>query len=206
MEHTIKNGYLLPVVESFNTLQGEGFHAGVAAFFIRLGGCDIGCHWCDTKESWDAETHPQMKVEEIASILKKSNTKVAVITGGEPVMYNLGPITKSIKQLGVKTHIETSGAYPLTGSWDWVCLSPKKNAPPVKSIYKRTNELKIIIHNHDDFNWAERNAKKVEKECKLYLQPEWGKSKKMIMEIKNYIEKYPNWRLSLQTHKYLGIP
>jgi organic radical activating enzyme len=206
MEHTIKNGYLLPVVESFNTLQGEGFHAGVAAFFIRLGGCDIGCHWCDTKESWDAETHPQMKVEEIASILKKSNTKVAVITGGEPVMYNLGPITKSIKQLGVKTHIETSGAYPLTGSWDWVCLSPKKNAPPVKSIYKKTNELKIIIHNHDDFNWAETNAKKVEKECKLYLQPEWGKSKKMIMEIKNYIEKYPNWRLSLQTHKYLGIP
>ena len=193
-------------MEAFYTRQGEGFHCGKEAYFIRLGGCDVGCHWCDTKDSWDAGAHPLVNVEKIAESAARGNAVIAVITGGEPVMYNLEFLTKCLKEKGIRTHIETSGAYPLTGNWDWVCLSPKKTVPPVGDIHTKVDELKIIIYNHDDFEWAEEHAQKVEDLCKLYLQPEWSKSEEIIPQIHDYIKKHPKWDISLQEHKYLGIP
>jgi len=201
----LEKGESLPIMEEFYTIQGEGFHKGAASYFIRTGGCDVGCHWCDVKESWDENSHPIISVEEI---VKKSSgfSDCVVVTGGEPLMWNMNPLTKALKKLGKKTHIETSGAYPLTGVWDWVCLSPKKAKLPTEDAYKHAHELKIIIYNNHDFKFAEQEAKKVNKNAILYLQPEWGKRNKMMPLMVDFIKKNPKWKISLQTHKYLNIP
>ena len=201
----LEKGESLPIMESFYTIQGEGYHKGTASYFIRTGGCDIGCHWCDVKESWDENSHPIISVEKIA---KKSArfSDCVVVTGGEPLMWNMNPLTKALKKLGKKTHIETSGAYPLTGVWDWVCLSPKKAKLPVEDVYNHAQELKVIIYNNHDFKFAEQEAKKVNKNAILYLQPEWGKREEMMPLMVDFVKKNPKWKISLQTHKYLNIP
>lgn len=201
----VEKGEMLPLMEAFYTIQGEGFHKGTAAYFIRVGGCDVGCHWCDVKESWNAEIHPPTEIEEIASQAVKYS-KTIVITGGEPLMWNLFPLTELLKGNNIKTHIETSGAYPLTGIWDWICLSPKKNKLPKEEILKKANELKMIIYNKHDFFFAQEMAEKVSEHCILYLQPEWSKKDKMIPEIVDFVMKNPQWKISLQTHKYMNIP
>ena len=201
----LEKGEMLPIMESFYTIQGEGFHKGTASYFIRTGGCDVGCHWCDVKESWDENDHPIIPVKEI---VKKSLefSDCVVVTGGEPLMWDMGPLTKELKNYNKKTHIETSGAYPLTGVWDWVCLSPKKAKLPIEDTYNHAHELKIIIYNNNDFKFAEQEAKKVNKNAILYLQPEWGKREKMMPLMVDFVKKNPKWKLSLQTHKYLNIP
>lgn len=196
----------LPLMEDFYTIQGEGFYQGHAAYFIRLGGCDVGCIWCDVKESWNAEAHPLVSIEEMVKRAKQSGSSLVVITGGEPAMYNLDELTRALHQAGLKTNIETSGAHPLTGDWDWVCFSPKKFKAPVESIYTQANELKIIIYNNSDFEWAEDFAKKVNFECELFLQPEWSKEKEMVPKIIEYVKANPKWKVSLQIHKYMNIP
>lgn len=193
-------------MEDFYTIQGEGFYQGHAAYFIRLGGCDVGCTWCDVKESWDANAHPKVSVEEMVNRAKASGTKLVVITGGEPAMYDLTLLTKSLQQAGLQTNIETSGAYPLTGTWDWVCFSPKKFKAPDASIYDKANELKVIVYNKHDFTWAEDFAQKVSASCKLFLQPEWSKEKEMLPLIIDYVKANPKWEVSLQIHKYMNIP
>jgi 7-carboxy-7-deazaguanine synthase len=196
----------LPLMEDFYTIQGEGFYQGHAAYFIRLGGCDVGCVWCDVKESWDAEQHPLVHVEIVAARAAASGSKLAVVTGGEPVMYELSALTKALQEHGLKTNIETSGAYPLTGEWNWVCLSPKKFKAPVFSIYEKANELKVIIYNKSDFAWAEEHAARVKSTCQLFLQPEWSKEKEMLPLIIDYVKNNPKWQVSLQVHKYMNIP
>ena len=196
----------LPVMESFYTLQGEGFHAGKAAYFIRLGGCDVGCVWCDVKESWDASIHPQFTVDEIVSGALEFSGRMAVITGGEPLMYHLDELTGALQQAGFKTNIETSGVYPMSGHWDWVCFSPKKFKSPHESIYKHANELKVIVYNKSDFAFAEKHAGDVNEDCILLLQPEWGRHQEMLPLIIDYVKANPRWRISLQTHKYMDIP
>ncbi|HEY8935716.1 MAG TPA: 7-carboxy-7-deazaguanine synthase QueE [Cyclobacteriaceae bacterium] len=193
-------------MEDFYTIQGEGFYQGHAAYFIRLGGCDVGCVWCDVKESWDASAHPLVSIEEMTSRAKASGTNIVVVTGGEPVMYDLTALTGALKKAGLKTNIETSGAYPITGEWDWVCFSPKKFKAPHSSIYKHANELKVIIYNKSDFSWAEEFAEKVNPECELFLQPEWSKEKEMLPLIIDYVKNNPRWKVSLQIHKYMNIP
>ncbi len=196
---------MLPVMEEFYTLQGEGFHTGRAAYFIRIGGCDVGCHWCDVKESWNAAQHPLTETHKIVENAKKyANT--AVITGGEPLMWNLDNLTHQLKQLKINTHIETSGAYAISGIWDWFCLSPKKNKLPINKAYEIANELKIIVYNKHDFIFAEEQASKVNKNAILYLQPEWSKREEITPLIVDYVMQHPKWRISLQTHKYLNIP
>ena len=201
----LDKGEALPIMEAFYTIQGEGFHKGTASYFIRTGGCDVGCHWCDVKESWNENSHPIISVEEI---VEKSVgfSECVVVTGGEPLMWNMDPLTKALKKLGKKTHIETSGAYPLTGVWDWVCLSPKKAKLPIEDAYNHAQELKIIIYNNHDFKFAEQEAKKVNKNAILYLQPEWGKREEMMSLMVDFVKKNPKWKISLQTHKYLNIP
>lgn len=201
-----KEGGLLPVMEQFYTLQGEGFHQGRAAYFVRLGGCDVGCVWCDVKESWEADNHPKHDVKSIRLGVEGTAAEIVVITGGEPLMHNLDKLTSELQLAGVKTHIETSGAYPLSGSWDWICLSPKKFKVPLPEILIRANELKVIIFNKSDFDWAEKHAGMVSPECKLYLQPEWSKADQMIPLIIEYVKVNPKWELSLQIHKYINIP
>ncbi|MFN9501704.1 MAG: 7-carboxy-7-deazaguanine synthase QueE [Chryseotalea sp.] len=196
----------LPLMEDFYTIQGEGFYQGHAAYFIRLGGCDVGCVWCDVKESWDAEQHPLVHIEIMAARAAASGSKLAVVTGGEPVMYDLSDLTKALQENGLKTNIETSGAYPLTGEWNWVCLSPKKVKAPVFSIYEKANELKVIIYNKSDFAWAEEHAARVKSTCQLFLQPEWSKEKEMLPLIIDYVKNNPKWQVSLQVHKYMNIP
>jgi 7-carboxy-7-deazaguanine synthase len=196
----------LPVMEHFYTLQGEGFHQGKAAYFIRLGGCDVGCVWCDVKESWDASKHPKLKIEYLKLKIKETPGEIVVITGGEPLMHNLDQLTKELQQSGLKTHIETSGAYPLTGSWDWICLSPKKFKAPLSGIIPSANELKIVVFNRSDFDWAEKYAALVSPTCKLYLQPEWDKATEITPLIIEYIKANPKWELSLQIHKYVNVP
>lgn len=196
----------LPLMEDFYTIQGEGYFQGHAAYFVRLGGCDVGCVWCDVKESWDAEAHPKVLVEEIVNRAKTSGTEIVVITGGEPAMYDLTFLTSEIKKAGLRTNIETSGAYPLTGTWDWVCFSPKKFKAPDSSIYPLANELKVIIYNKSDFKWAEDFAKEVNPGCELFLQPEWSKEKEMLPLIIEYVKANPQWKVSLQIHKYMNIP
>jgi len=196
----------LPVMEQFYTLQGEGFHQGKAAYFIRLGGCDVGCVWCDVKDSWDAEKHPLLKIEDLIMNVERTSAKIVVITGGEPLMHNLDVLTRELKKAGLKTHLETSGAYPLTGIWDWICLSPKKFKAPLVEILPRASELKIVIFNKSDFDWAEKYAPLVSEDCKLYLQPEWDKAAEMTPLIIEYIKNYPQWELSLQIHKYINVP
>jgi organic radical activating enzyme len=201
-----EDGTLLPLMEEFYTIQGEGYHTGKAAYFIRLGGCDVGCHWCDVKESWDAELHPLTATQLIVENADKYPSRAVVVTGGEPLIYNLDDLTHQLHQKGIKTFIETSGAYPLSGEWDWICLSPKKFKPPVPDVAKHADELKVIVFNKSDFDWAEQYAQMVGPECKLYLQPEWSKSKQMTPFIVDYVMSNPKWEISLQTHKYLNIP
>lgn len=196
----------LPLMEDFYTIQGEGFYQGSAAYFIRLGGCDVGCVWCDVKESWDASAHPQVQISDIAEKAAASGSPIAVITGGEPVMYDLTLLTCALKDAGMRTHIETSGVYPLTGTWDWVCFSPKKFKAPHPSIFEKANELKVIVFNKSDLSWAEDFAAKVSKQCRLYLQPEWSKEKEMLPLIIAYVKANPKWEVSLQIHKYMNIP
>lgn len=196
----------LPVMEHFYTIQGEGMHSGSAAYFIRLGGCDVGCHWCDVKDSWDVNAHPLVEVSELVKEVTKSGTGIAVITGGEPAMHNLKEITAQLKKQKIDVHIETSGSSAITGEFDWVCLSPKKRKEPLKRVLKLADELKVIIYNKDDFAWAEKNAALVSKNCKLLLQPEWSKAEKMTPLIVEYVKKHPHWHVSLQTHKYMNIP
>ena len=193
-------------MESFYTLQGEGFHQGKAAYFIRLAGCDVGCVWCDVKESWDEEKYPRQSIEEIVAKAKENPARLAVITGGEPTLYNLEDLTSALQAKGFATNIETSGSSPLTGSWDWICLSPKKFKPPLPGILKKANELKIIVFNKSDFLWAEKYAAEVSDSCKLYLQPEWGKAEMVTPWIIDYIKQNPKWGLSLQIHKYINVP
>ncbi len=198
-------GTSLPIMEHFYTIQGEGRHTGTAAYFIRIGGCDVGCHWCDVKESWDPNLHPVSSAEEIAC-LAASHSKTIVLTGGEPLMWNLNPITRQLKDLGCTIHIETSGAYPLSGEIDWICLSPKKTSLPVQEVYDRAHELKVIVFNQHDFLFAEEQAEKTNDKAVLYLQPEWSNREKMTPKIIDYVMKNPKWHISLQTHKYLNIP
>ncbi|HEX6168200.1 MAG TPA: 7-carboxy-7-deazaguanine synthase QueE [Chitinophagaceae bacterium] len=201
-----KIGSSLPVMEHFYTLQGEGFHQGKAAYFIRLGGCDVGCVWCDVKDSWDADKHPKYEIKTLVEEVKKTPTEIVVITGGEPLMHNLDELTKELQVAGFKTNIETSGAYPLSGSWDWICLSPKKFKAPLPDVIPFANELKVVVFNKSDFDWAEKYAGLVSPSCKLYLQPEWDKAAEMTPLIIEYIKAKPKWELSLQIHKYIGAP
>jgi organic radical activating enzyme len=196
----------LPIMEAFYTLQGEGAYQGSAAYFIRLGGCDVGCHWCDVKESWDAAQHPQRTIEEIVAGALQYPARMAVITGGEPLMYDLTALTTALRQAGFRTHLETSGAYPLTGTWDWVCFSPKKFKNPTKDFGKAAQELKVIVYNKSDFAWAEQFAAQVPTTCELLLQPEWSKSNDLLSQIIAYVKANPKWKVSLQTHKYMDIP
>lgn len=207
MQTTTKNKTsLLPVMEHFYTLQGEGYYQGRAAYFIRLGGCDVGCVWCDVKDSWDAEKHPLFEVRSLKSEVKQTPAEIVVITGGEPLMHNLDELTTELHEAGLQTNIETSGSSPLSGFWDWICLSPKKFKEPLPEVIAVANELKIIIFNKSDFSWAEKYAALVPATCKLYLQPEWSKAAQMTPLIVDYIKAHPQWELSLQIHKYINVP
>ena len=200
----VNNGKFLPLMETFTTIQGEGFHSGKLAHFLRIGGCDIGCHWCDIKESWNSDLYPLTKVEKIIETIDPL-IKLIVISGGEPLTWNMSLLTNALKKRNKKVHLETSGAYELSGYWDWICLSPKKNKLPINNIYSIANELKIIIYNKNDFLFAENLAKNTNPDCKLYLQPEWSKREKVMPLIVNYVLKNNHWKVSLQTHKYLNI-
>ncbi|MDG1682224.1 MAG: 7-carboxy-7-deazaguanine synthase QueE [Flavobacteriaceae bacterium] len=204
-KNLVDKGEMLPLMESFYTIQGEGFHKGAAAYFIRLGGCDVGCHWCDVKESWDALLHPPTLTTEIVENTKQFSDTV-VVTGGEPLMWDMSILTKLLKEKNKSVHIETSGAYDLSGNWDWICLSPKKRKLPKNEIYQVVNELKMIIYNKSDFEFAEREAAKVNQKCILFLQPEWSKRDLVMPLIVDYVMQNPKWKVSLQTHKYLNIP
>ena len=196
----------LPVMEAFYTLQGEGYHQGKAAYFIRLAGCDVGCHWCDVKESWNVDSNQYRPIQNIVDEAQKHPSKFAVITGGEPLIYNLDQLTSNLISNDFTIAMETSGAYPLSGDWHWICLSPKKFKAPLEDIYPKVNELKVIIYNKSDFKWAEEHAEKVSKDCLLYLQVEWSKKEEMTPLVIDYIKKNPQWRISNQSHKYLNIP
>lgn len=200
------DGTLLPLMEEFYTIQGEGYHSGKAAYFIRLGGCDVGCHWCDVKESWDASVHPLTPADQIVENAARCAGKAVVVTGGEPLMYNLDYLTSELRKRGIKTFIETSGAYPLSGYWDWICLSPKKFKAPLPEVIGAAGELKVIVFNKSDFAWGEKYATRVADTCKLYLQPEWSKAAEVTPLIIDYVMNHPRWEISLQTHKYLNIP
>lgn len=193
-------------MEHFYTLQGEGMHQGKAAYFIRLGGCDVGCVWCDVKDSWDASKHPQYKIEELISNVKVTPARIVVITGGEPLLHDLTELTKQLKNAGLRTHIETSGSSPLSGNWDWITLSPKKFKAPLPEVLAHANELKVVVFNKSDFDWAEKHASLVPANCKLFLQPEWDKSTAVTPMIIDYIKTNPKWQLSLQIHKYINVP
>ena len=207
MSHQVpEDGTLLPLMEEFYTIQGEGYNTGKAAYFIRLGGCDVGCHWCDVKESWNADIHPLTSSDQIVANAEKYPGKAVVITGGEPLIYNLDYLTKELQSRGIKTFIETSGAYPLSGTWDWICLSPKKFKAPLPGLAAVAGELKVIVFNKSDFEFAEKYAELVSPGCKLYLQPEWSKAKEITPLIIEYVMANPKWEISLQTHKFLNIP
>ena len=206
MNEVLNKTKMLPVMEHFYTLQGEGFHQGRAAYFIRLGGCDVGCVWCDVKDSWNAENHPKFEIKDIVAAIKKTPAQLVVITGGEPLMHQLDELTNQLKAAGLQTNIETSGAHPLSGSWDWICLSPKKFKAPLPEILPIASELKVVIFNKSDFEWAEKYAALAAPSCKLYLQPEWDKAAQMTPLITDYIKAHPEWELSLQIHKYINVP
>jgi len=201
----VDQGLMLPLMEEFYTIQGEGYHTGTAAYFIRIGGCDVGCHWCDVKESWNAQLHPPTAILQIVENAKKY-AQTVVVTGGEPLTWNMQPLTDLLAENGLKIHIETSGCYDVTGTWDWFCLSPKKNKLPVQSAYDIANELKVIIHNKHDFIFAEEQAAKTNSQAILFLQPEWSKREEMTPLIVDYVMQNPKWKISLQTHKFLNIP
>jgi organic radical activating enzyme len=200
------DGNLLPLAEEFFTIQGEGYNAGEAAFFIRLGGCDVCCNWCDSRFSWNPEQFPPVETDKIVNDAISSGAHTVVVTGGEPLMWNLTPLCHGLKGHGLKTCLETSGAYPLTGKWDWICLSPKKNMPPAGNICMKADELKVIIESENDFKWAEKYRKLVRPDCKLFLQPEWRKFKTIIPEIVDYVRQEQGWKISLQIHKFMHIP
>ncbi len=202
----LNEGKLLPLMEEFYTIQGEGGNTGKAAYFIRIGGCDVGCHWCDVKESWDANIHPLTTTDVIVANANQYPGKAVVVTGGEPLQYKLDYLTSELKQKGIQTFVETSGAYDLSGDWDWICLSPKKTMLPKEPIYKKAHELKIIVFNKHDFIWAQEEAAKVSTDCKLYLQPEWSKRNEIVPLIVEFVKENPRWQVSLQTHKYMNIP
>ena len=205
LQQQVNEGAALPLMEAFYTLQGEGYHKGSAAYFIRIGGCDVGCHWCDVKESWDAAIHPPTQIQGIVEEAYQYS-KTIVITGGEPLMWNMEPLTQALKLKNMQIHIETSGAYPITGHWDWFCLSPKKNMLPTAEAYHIANELKVIVYNKNDLLFAEEQAQYVNDHCILYLQPEWSKREKVMPILVDYVLQNPKWKVSLQTHKYLNIP
>lgn len=202
----LDSGKFLPIMEEFYTIQGEGEKSGKPAYFVRIGGCDVGCHWCDVKESWDAGIHPLKAVDNIITNLQAIPSKDVVITGGEPTIYNLDYLCSVLHQNHFRTFLETSGAYDISGRWNWICLSPKKNAAPKPEIYALAHELKVIIHNKHDFKWAEEHALLVNEDCRLFLQPEWSKQEEMMPLIVDYVMKNPKWNVSLQTHKFMHIP
>ena len=201
----VNQGLMLPLMEELYTIQGEGYHKGTAAYFIRVGGCDVGCHWCDVKESWNAQSHPPTSINTIVENAKKYSDTI-VVTGGEPLTWDMEPLTQGLKANQLKTHIETSGAYPLTGTWDWICLTPYWRKLPLDASYDVAHELTVIVLNKHDFKFAEQQAAKVNESCILYLQPEWGVRQKMMPLIVQYVMDNPKWKVSLQTHKYLNIP
>ena len=196
----------LPLMEHFYTIQGEGFHTGRAAYFVRLAGCDVGCVWCDVKESWDANAHPQVNIYTILQYVMEAKAEMAVITGGEPLLHQLDELTTLLQQNNIETNIETSGSSPLSGNWNWICVSPKKFKEPLLEVIEKANELKIVVFNKSDFEWAEKYAALVNKDCILYLQPEWDKAEQVLPLIIDYVKQNPKWKISLQTHKYLQIP
>ncbi len=197
----------LPVMEAFYTLQGEGFHQGKAAYFIRLGGCDVGCIWCDVKDSWDVNAHPKLPINQIVNEAKSHSGRLAVVTGGEPLLHNLNELTEALHLAGFQTNIETSGVCEnVTGDWDWICFSPKKFKEPNPDIFLKAHELKVVIYNQSDFEWAEGYAAQMSEDCMLYLQPEWSKSETILPKIIDYIKENPKWRISLQVHKFMAIP
>ncbi|MBT5699754.1 MAG: 7-carboxy-7-deazaguanine synthase QueE [Flavobacteriales bacterium] len=206
MDLELENGIILPLMEEFYSIQGEGYYTGNSAYFLRIGGCDVGCYWCDVKESWDSKTHPPTKVSDMILNILNFPTETVVVTGGEPLMWNMSFLTKSLKEKGLRTHLETSGSHELSGEWDWICLSPKKFQKPPNTINPIADELKIIVQNKSDFKWAEQQRDGVSEKCKLYLQPEWSNKEKMIPLIIDYVMQNPEWQISLQTHKYLQIP
>ena len=195
----------LPIMEAFYTIQGEGYFTGNPAYFIRTGGCDVGCVWCDVKESW-SDQWPLLTTSELVSQALSAETRLVVITGGEPLMYDMHPLTSGLREQGLQTHVETSGAHTLTGEWDWICFSPKKFMKPQEAYYNVADELKVVIYNKHDFAWAEEHAEKVRPECLLYLQPEWDKSEQILPELIEYVKDNPRWKISLQTHKFMKIP
>ena len=201
-----EGGNRLPLVEEFYTIQGEGFHTGKAAYFIRIGGCDVGCSWCDTKFSWDPSLHPVVPAEQIVSNVMAHPAAAVVVTGGEPLMVNMDVLTGLLKEKGIETFLETSGAYPLSGQWDWICFSPKKNALPMPGIYKEAHELKVIIASEEDLAWAIENGEKVSDDCERYLQPEWSRRESILPVIIDFVKEHPHWMISLQSHKYMRIP
>ena len=201
-----KNGKVLPVVEQFYTLQGEGVHTGKAAWFIRIGGCDIGCNWCDARFTWGNNPEWLIEVDELIENISDNPSLSVVVTGGEPLMYNLDYLCLKLKEKNIKTYLETSGSHKLSGKWDWICLSPKKKFPPLNEILHLANELKVIIYDKSDYDWAEENAKKLTPSCVLQLQPEWSRYNLLIGEITEYIKRFPKWRISLQVHKFMRIP
>ena len=205
-KEALANGKALPLMEDFYTIQGEGFHTGKPAYFTRIGGCDVGCSWCDVKESWNAELWPVTPTDEIVRRVLTSPAKAVVVTGGEPLIYQLGYFCDQLKNNGFETYLETSGSHPMSGSWDWVCLSPKKFSPPLEENYKRADEYKVIVQNQGDFKWAEKNVHRLRSDCKLYLQPEWSKATQMMEAIVEYVKANPGWNISLQSHKYMHIP
>jgi 7-carboxy-7-deazaguanine synthase len=196
----------LPLMEDFYTIQGEGFYQGSAAYFIRLGGCEVRCVWCDVKDSWDVDAHAKVEVSQLVDKAKASGSKIVVVTGGEPTMHNLSQLTAELRKAGLRTHLETSGAYPLTGEWDWVCFSPKKFKPPHPSVAAHASELKVVIFHKSDFSWAEEFAKLVKPNCELFLQPEWSKEKEVLPMLIEYVKANPQWKISTQIHKYINIP
>jgi organic radical activating enzyme len=206
LTETTQDGKILPIMEQFYTIQGEGANTGQPAYFIRTGGCDVGCVWCDVKESWDADAHPKYDVETIAENAQASFCPNVVITGGEPCMYNLSPLTSHLQSLGFNTWLETSGAHPITGDWDWIVFSPKKFKEPLPEAYQLANELKVVIANKHDFKWAEQHAQKVNGKAELFLQVEWSRREKLMPLVVEYVKAHPRWRISVQSHKYINVP
>ncbi|AIZ65143.1 7-carboxy-7-deazaguanine synthase [Hymenobacter sp. DG25B] len=199
-------GAALPLMEQFYTIQGEGYNAGRAAYFLRLGGCDVGCVWCDVKESWDADQHPRVAISDMVAAATANAGRNVVITGGEPLMHDLTSLTTALKEAGCQNWIETSGAYPLSGIWDWICVSPKKFKAPLPEVVAQAHELKVVVFHKSDFVWAEQHAAMAGPQTRLYLQPEWSKAAIMTPLIIEYVKAHPQWQISLQTHKYLDIP
>ncbi len=205
-QRLLEEGLLLPVMEIFYSIQGEGFHTGKPAVFARIGGCDVGCHWCDVKESWNAALHPLLPLDEIIVQLTSYPARTVVLTGGEPLGYQLAPLCDALRDKGMGVHVETSGTYEASGYFDWLCLSPKRHAPPLPGMLLMADELKVIVQSAEDFPWAEENARMVKKKCFLYMQPEWSRYQQVLPEIVDYVQQNPKWMISLQSHKFMHIP